>query len=34
MNTKINLTFKGEKYTLEYNRMAIKLLEQSCFKLE
>lgn len=34
MNTKINLTFKGEKYTLEYNRMAVKLLEQSGFKLE
>lgn len=34
MNTKINLTFKGEKYTLEYNRMAIKLLEQSGFKIE
>ena len=34
MNTKINLTYKGEKYTLEYNRMAIKLLEQSGFILE
>lgn len=34
MNTKINLTYKGESYTLEYNRMAIKLLESSGFKLE
>lgn len=34
MNTKINLTYKGETYTLEYNRMAVKLLESSGFKLE
>lgn len=34
MNTKINLAYKGESYTLEYNRMAIKLLEASGFKLE
>ena len=34
MNTKINLTYKGESYTLEYNRMAVKLLEASGFVLE
>ena len=34
MNTTINLTYKGEKYTLEYNRMAIKLLEQNGFELD
>lgn len=34
MNTKINLTYKGEKYTLEFNRDVIKLLEASGFKLE
>lgn len=34
MNTKVNLTYKGEKYTLEYNRMSVKLLEQSGFVLE
>ena len=34
MNTKINLTYKGEKYTLEYNRMAVKLLEANNFVLE
>lgn len=34
MNTKINLTYNGEKYTLEYNRMAIRLLEQNGFELE
>lgn len=34
MNTKINLTYNNETFTLEYNRMSIKLLEQSGFKLE
>lgn len=34
MNTKINLTWKGETYTLEYNRSSIILLENSGFKLE
>lgn len=34
MNTKINLTYKGELYTLEYNRMAVKMLEASGFVLE
>lgn len=34
MNTKINLTYKGETYTLEYNRTAIVLLENSGFKID
>ena len=34
MNTKINLTWKGETYTLEYNRSSIILLENSGFKIE
>ena len=34
MNTKISLTYNGEKYTLEYNRMAIRLLEQNGFEFE
>lgn len=34
MNTKINLTWKGETYTLEYNRMSVKMLEQSGFVLD
>ena len=34
MNTKINLTWKGETYTLEYNRMAVRMLEQSGFVLD
>lgn len=34
MNTQIILTHNGEKYVLEYNRMAIKLLEQNGFELE
>lgn len=33
MNTKINLTYKGVPYTLEYNRMAIKLMEADGFSL-
>ena len=34
MNTKINLTWNGEKYTLEYNRATVRLLEQSGFVLD
>lgn len=34
MNTKINLAYNGEKYVLEYNRMAVKLLEQNGFMLD
>ena len=34
MNTKINLTYNGEKYTLEYNRIAVKLLEENGFELQ
>lgn len=34
MNTTINLTWKGEKYTLEYDRNTIKLLENAGFVLD
>ena len=34
MNTKINLTYKGVSYTLEYNRTTVVLLENSGFKLD
>ena len=34
MNTKINLTYKGEPYTLEYNRNSVVLLEKAGFSLE
>lgn len=34
MNTKISLTYKGEKYVLEYDRYSVKLLEESGFKLD
>ncbi len=34
MNTKINLTYKGEQYTLEYNRMSIKMLEKAGFEYD
>lgn len=34
MNTKINLTWNGETYTLEYNRTAVRMLEQSGFVLD
>ena len=34
MNTKINLTYKDEKYCLEFNRETFKLLEKNGFKLE
>lgn len=31
MNTKINITYKGEVFTLEYDRASIKLLEHAGF---
>ena len=34
MNTKINLTYEGVDYTLEYDRMSVKLLESNGFILE
>lgn len=34
MNTKINLTYNGETYTLEYDRTTVVLLENSGFKLD
>ncbi len=34
MNTTINLTYNGEKYTLEYDRSTVKLLENAGFVLE
>ena len=34
MNTKINLTYDGVDYTLEYDRMTIKLLEGTGFQYE
>lgn len=34
MNTKINLTYQGVDYTLEYNRMAVKALENNGFVFE
>ena len=34
MNTQINLTYNGETYTLEFDRMSIKMLEQAGFKYE
>lgn len=34
MNTKINLTYDGETYTLEYDRASVKLLEDNGFKLD
>lgn len=34
MNTKINLTYNGEKYVLEYDRNTVSLLEQSGFVLD
>lgn len=33
MNTKINLTYKGEQYVLEYDRNSVKILESSGFVL-
>lgn len=34
MNKEINLTYKGVKYTLAYNRMAVKIIESEGFELE
>ena len=34
MNTKINLTYKGVNYTLEYSRMTVKIIESEGFELE
>lgn len=34
MNTKINLTYQGEEYVLEYNRHAVKMLESRNFSVE
>lgn len=34
MNTKINLTYDGVSYTLEYDRMTIKMLEKAGFQYE
>ena len=34
MNTKINLTYKGVPYTLEYDRMGVKALETNGFVIE
>lgn len=34
MNTKINLTYKNVPYTLEYDRMSVKILEKNGFSIE
>lgn len=34
MNTKIDLTYKGITYTLEYSRMTVKIIESEGFELE
>ena len=34
MNTKINLTYNGQDYTLEYDRTSVKMLENSGFVLD
>lgn len=34
MNTKITFTYEGIDYTLEYNRMSVKALENNGFSLE
>lgn len=34
MNTKIQLSYKGIDYTLEYNRAAVKVLEAQGFKAD
>lgn len=34
MNTKINLTYEGNDYTLEYTRASVKILEANGFKLD
>ena len=33
MNTKINLTYKGVDYVLEYDRAVVKLLEANGFEI-
>lgn len=33
MNTKINLTYKGVPYTLEYDRMSVKTIEANGFDI-
>lgn len=33
MNTKINLTYKNVPYTLEYDRMSVKILEKNGFDI-
>lgn len=34
MNTKVNLTYNDVVYTLEYNRMTIKMIESEGFQLD
>lgn len=34
MNTKINLTYQGVPYTLEYDRMSVKTLEANGFNIQ
>ena len=34
MNTKIELSYQGKDYVLEYNRQAVIVLESKGFKLE
>lgn len=34
MNTKITLTYKGTPYTLEYDRMGVKLLENAGLSID
>ena len=34
MNTKIKLTYDGQEYVLEFNRMTIKMLENAGFEYE
>lgn len=34
MNTKIKLTYEGQEYVLEFNRMSIKMLENTGFKVD
>lgn len=33
MNTQIKLTYKGEDYVLEFNRMTVKMLENTGFNI-
>jgi len=34
LNTKVNLTYNGVDYTLEYNRMTVKMIESEGFELD